>query len=43
MFGAGRIVSAEKMGADMLYEIEFDSGSVKRLMGSFAKLKRIDD
>jgi len=24
----------------MLYEIRFDSGSVKRIMGSFAKLQR---
>lgn len=41
MFGAGEIISATPMGADMLYEIEFDNGSVKRLMGTYAKLKRL--
>jgi DNA helicase-2/ATP-dependent DNA helicase PcrA len=41
IFGEGEIISAANMGGDMLYEIEFDSGAVKRLMGSFAKLKKI--
>ena len=41
MFGAGEILSATPMGPDILYEIEFDNGSVKRLMGSYAKLKRL--
>jgi DNA helicase-2/ATP-dependent DNA helicase PcrA len=41
IFGEGVIASATSMGGDMLYEIEFDSGAVKRLMGSFAKLKKI--
>lgn len=41
MFGQGTVLSAEKMGADVLYEIEFDSGAVKRLMSTFAKLKEI--
>ena len=41
MFGAGEIISATEMGPDILYEIEFDNGSVKRLMGSYAKLKRL--
>jgi DNA helicase-2/ATP-dependent DNA helicase PcrA len=41
IFGAGTVVSAEKMGSDVLYEIEFDSGATKRLMGTFAKLKEI--
>ncbi len=39
-FGAGEILSSQDMGGDMLYEIQFDSGSVKRIMGSYAKLKR---
>ncbi len=39
-FGAGEILSAKDMGGDTLYEIQFDSGSVKRIMGSYAKLKR---
>jgi hypothetical protein len=28
------------MGGDMLYEIAFDNGSTKRIMGSFAKLQK---
>ena len=38
MFGKGEIISASPMGGDVLYEIEFDNGSFKRLMGTFAKL-----
>lgn len=41
MFGEGEVLSAEPMGGDVLYEIEFASGSKKRLMGNFAKLKKI--
>lgn len=41
MFGDGTVLSADPMGGDVLYEIEFDNGSTKRLMGNFAKLKRI--
>jgi DNA helicase-2/ATP-dependent DNA helicase PcrA len=41
MFGDGVILSAEKMGGDILYEIEFDNGSVKRLMGTYAKLTKL--
>ena len=41
MFGEGEILSAQPMGGDVLYEIEFANGSTKRLMGNFAKLKRI--
>ena len=40
MFGKGEILSATPMGGDVLYEIEFANGSVKRLMGNFAKLKK---
>lgn len=39
-FGAGEVLSAQEMGGDMLYEIQFDNGSTKRIMGSFAKLKQ---
>ncbi len=39
-FGAGEILTAQNMGGDMLYEIAFDSGSTKRIMGSFAKLTK---
>jgi DNA helicase-2/ATP-dependent DNA helicase PcrA len=41
IFGAGTVVKAEEMGSDVLYEIEFDNGATKRLMGTFAKLKEI--
>ena len=40
IFGAGEILTAQNMGGDMLYEIAFDSGSTKRIMGSFAKLTK---
>ena len=42
-FGPGEVLTAESMGGDILYEIRFDSGSEKRLMGSFAKLKPASD
>lgn len=41
LFGAGTVLSAEKMASDVLYEIEFDNGSTKRLMSTFAKLTEI--
>ncbi len=40
IFGRGEVLSAEPMGGDVLYEIEFENGSIKRLMGNFAKLSR---
>ena len=40
IFGKGEILQTQEMGGDVLYEIQFDNGSIKRLMGSFAKLKR---
>ncbi len=39
-FGRGIVLSATKMGADMLYEVAFDTEGTKKLMGTFAKLKR---
>jgi hypothetical protein len=30
------------MGGDVLYTVKFDDGQEKRLMATFAKLKRID-
>ena len=41
MFGEGEIVSARDMGGDVLYEVKFDTGVSKKLMATFAKLKRI--
>lgn len=43
-FGNGVVQEAKKMSADVLYVIRFDNEKVgtKRLMGSYAKLKKID-
>lgn len=40
-FGEGNVLSVTKMGADMLYEVMFDKVGTKKLMGSYAKLKKI--
>ena len=40
-FGEGTVLSVKPMGADMLYEIAFDNAGTKKLMGTFAKLKKI--
>ena len=41
MFGEGVILSAREMGGDVLYEVKFDTGVVKKLMATFAKLRRL--
>lgn len=41
VFGEGEIISAKSMGADTLYEIMFDRAGTKKLMASYAKLKKI--
>ena len=38
LFGRGEVISAQSMGGDVLYEIEFEKSGTKRLMGSYAKL-----
>ncbi|MBQ9116048.1 MAG: ATP-binding domain-containing protein, partial [Clostridia bacterium] len=40
-FGNGEILSSRDMGGDVLYEVAFDNGQVKKLMATFAKLRRI--
>ena len=40
-FGEGEILSAKPLGADILYEIAFDKVGTKKLMATFAKLKKI--
>jgi len=40
-FGEGEILSLRDIGGDILYEVRFDSGAVKKLMSTFAKLRRI--
>ena len=41
-FGRGEILSARPMGADVLYEVIFDKVGTKKLMGTFARLKKIN-
>ena len=41
MFGEGTVISAKDMGGDVLYEVAFDNGQTKKLMATFAKLKKI--
>ncbi len=41
MFGTGTIQSARDMGGDVLYEVAFDNGQTKKLMATYAKLKKI--
>ena len=41
LFGAGTVLSVRPMGADTLYEVRFDSGAVKKLMATYAKLTKI--
>ncbi len=40
-FGDGEILSAKPMGADILYEIMFDRVGTKKLMATYAKLKKL--
>ncbi|MBO6020126.1 MAG: hypothetical protein J6P88_02965, partial [Clostridia bacterium] len=39
VFGAGTVISSREMGGDVLFEVRFDSGTTKKLMGTYAKLK----
>ncbi len=40
-FGEGEIISVKPMGADIMYEIIFDTVGTKKLMATYAKLKKI--
>ena len=40
-FGNGTVRSARDMGGDVLYEVAFDSGMTKKLMATYAKLRKI--
>ena len=40
-FGEGEILSAKRMGNDTLFEVAFDRAGTKKLMGTYAKLKKI--
>ena len=39
-FGCGTVISVRAMGGDTMYEVEFDTVGTKKLMASFARLKR---
>ena len=41
VFGEGTVISSRDMGGDVLYEVVFDNGEQKKLMGTFARLVRI--
>ena len=41
LFGEGTILTVTKMGADLLYEIAFDTKGTKKLMATYAKLKKM--
>ena len=41
-FGEGEIVSVSPMGSDWMYEIVFESVGTKKLMATYAKLKKIN-
>lgn len=40
-FGAGTVLSKRSMGADILYEIEFDTVGTKKLMATYARLSAL--
>ena len=40
-FGEGEIISVRPMGADILYEVVFDNVGTKKLMATYARLKKI--
>ncbi|MBQ9086947.1 MAG: UvrD-helicase domain-containing protein [Clostridia bacterium] len=40
-FGEGEILSVRPMGSDVLYEVMFDRVGTKKLMGNYARLKKL--
>ena len=41
-FGVGEILSVKQMGTDTLYEIVFEKVGTKKLMATYARLKKVD-
>ncbi len=41
MFGEGTVIASKDLSGDVLYEIKFDTGVVKKLMATYAKLRKI--
>ena len=40
VFGEGEVLSVRRMGSDTLYEVMFDTAGTKKLMASYARLRR---
>ena len=40
VFKTGTVIGAKPMGADVMYEVAFDSVGTKKIMGNFAKMKK---
>ena len=41
-FGEGEVTALEEKGGDYQVTVTFDNGSTRRMMASFAKLKKVD-
>ena len=41
VFGEGTVLSAQKVASDRIYEVAFDTAGTKKMMGSYAKLKKL--
>lgn len=41
VFGEGEVLSVRAMGSDVLYEIAFDRVGTKKMMATYAKLKKV--
>ena len=39
-FGEGMVLSVKDMGGDLLYEVMFDTVGTKKMMASYAKLRK---
>jgi DNA helicase-2/ATP-dependent DNA helicase PcrA len=40
-FGEGTVLSSRDMGGDVLYEVKFDTVGTKKLMATFARLRKL--
>ena len=41
IFGEGTVLSVQKIASDVLYQVEFDNVGKKKIMRSFAKMKKL--
>ena len=42
IFGSGTVLEAKDVGSDVLYKIRFDHCGEKKLMATYAKLKKLN-